>query len=101
MRKQMDRTPNSRIVNAIRQLWLRSRERGMAVKLAGNTCHRCGRKGSVAKGKEVYIQAHHINGIDWKGIGELIRERVLQTPQAYEIMCKECHQKEHEGRHQQ
>ena len=95
MKKRMDYTPNSRIVNAIRQLWLRSRERSMAVKLAGNTCMDCGRKGSVAKGREVKIQVHHRAGIDWHGIAQMVRDRVLQTPAAYDVLCKECHDKRH------
>lgn len=94
-RKRMDYTPNGRIVNAIRQLWLRSRERSMAVKLAHNTCRDCGRKGSVAKGREVAIRVHHRDGIDWQGIAAIIRERVLQTPDAYDVLCAECHDKRH------
>ena len=97
MKKRMDYTPNSRIVNALRQLWLRSRERSMAVKLAHNTCLDCGRKGSAAVGREVKIQVHHRNGIDWAGIAQLIRERVLQTPEAYDVLCVDCHDKRHEN----
>lgn len=89
-------TPRSRVKNALRQLWLRSRERAAAIKLAGNTCNRCHRKGSVAKGKEVSIRAHHKNGIDWDGIVDLVFERILQTPEDYEILCVECHKEEHE-----
>ena len=100
MKKRMDYTPNSRIVNALRQLWLRSRERSMAIKLAGNTCLKCKRKGSAAQGREVKIRVHHRDGIDWSGIAQLIRERVLQTPAAYDVLCADCHDEEHEGEKQ-
>lgn len=89
-------TPRSRIKNAIRMVWLRSRERAAAVKLAGNCCCKCGRKGSKAKGREVDIQVHHRNGIDWEGVVDLIAERVLQRPEDYDVMCRECHIAEHE-----
>jgi 5-methylcytosine-specific restriction endonuclease McrA len=94
--KRKPTTPRSRVKNAIRQMWLRSRERAAAVKLHSNTCQHCGRKGSVAKGKEVKIQCHHTKGIDWDGVVDLIFERVLQTPLDYTVLCKECHDKEHE-----
>lgn len=90
-------TPNSQIRSALRQLWLRSRERGQAVKDQKNTCQRCGRKGSVAKGREVKINVHHREGVDWDGLLALIRERLMQTPDKYECLCEECHNKEHYG----
>jgi predicted HNH restriction endonuclease len=88
-------TPNSQIRAALRQLWLRSRERGQAVKDQRNTCQTCGRKGSVAKGREVRINVHHRKGVNWDGLLQLIRERLLQTPDDYECMCEECHVKLH------
>lgn len=89
-------TPDSQIKNCLRKLWLWSRERNSAVRSVGNTCCKCGRKGSQAKGKEVTIEVHHINGIDWSGLCSLIRDRLLQTPDKLVCMCKECHAKEHE-----
>lgn len=97
MKKRMDYTPNSRIVNAIRTMWLRSRERNMAGKLADWTCNRCGVRKTAAKGREVKVQVHHKNGIDWAGIAGLIRERVLQTPADYEVLCEKCHAEEHKA----
>ena len=95
MGKKMPYTPNSRIRQTLRQLWLRSRERASAMKAQGYTCQRCGVKQSRAKGKEVYVEAHHKQGIDWEGIFEFIRERVLQTPDKIEVVCKPCHDKHH------
>jgi 5-methylcytosine-specific restriction endonuclease McrA len=95
MKKREDYTPNSKIVAAIRQLWMRSRERNMAMKQANYTCQNCGARQSVAKGKEVKLHVHHKKGIDWKGISALIRDRVLQRPEDYEVLCIDCHKKEH------
>ena len=88
-------TPASQIRSALRQLWLRSRERGQAVKDQHNTCQTCGRKGSAAKGREVKINVHHREGVDWNGVIQLIRDRLLQTPDKYVCMCEECHVKLH------
>jgi hypothetical protein len=43
----------------------------------------------------VAIVVHHRHGIDWAGITRLIAERVLQHPDALEVLCRECHQYEH------
>jgi len=93
--KKKPTTPRSRVKNAIRMVWLRSRERQAAIKREGNCCQECRRKGSVAKGKEVYIQVHHTDGIDWEGIVDLIFERVLVAPEKMTVLCKECHDKRH------
>ncbi len=95
MGKKLPHTPRSRIKNAIRQVWLRSRERAAALKREGYCCERCGIKQSRAKGKEVYVEVHHRKGIDWNGICDVVAERVLQTPDDLEVMCKDCHKKEH------
>ena len=88
-------TPKSQIKNAIRQLWLRSRERAAALKRDNYTCQVCHRKQTMAKGREFKVQVHHVNGIDWDGIADIIKERVLQTPDSLITMCKECHGAEH------
>lgn len=91
MPKKLPYTPISRIKNDLRRLWLRSRERSAAVKREANTCQHCGRKGSVAKGREVVIEVHHIDGIRWDEIVEYIRMRLLIDPCGLEVYCKECH----------
>lgn len=92
-----NKTPRSSIKNAIRALWLRSRERATALKREGYCCERCGIKQSAAKGREVKIEVHHRRGIDWDGITDLVAERVMQTPEDYEVLCKRCHD-DHHGR---
>ena len=68
------------------------------MKLQHNTCAGCGAKGSVAKGREVKIEVHHTDGIDWSGLIELIRTRLLQDPSKYTCLCKACHDKQHPER---
>jgi len=56
----------------------------------------------LCQGKEIMVQeviedgseAHHDCGIDWDGLIELVRERMLSGPLT--ILCKECHDAEHE-----
>lgn len=97
MGRKKESTPRSRVKAALRQLWLRSRERAKVIKEHHNTCIKCGKKGSVAKGKEVKIQVHHNPPIadKWEKIIDLIIEDILLSPQ--EPMCKDCHKKEHDG----
>ena len=89
-------TPNSKIKNALRRLWLQSREHSAALKRTGYCCERCGVKQSRAKGREVYIDVHHADGIDWSGLIDLIRERLLPDPGRLEPLCRKCHKKLHE-----
>ena len=93
--RKLPYTPNSVIRSAMRQMWLRCRERAAAVKEQHNTCQVCGKKGSVAKGREVKIEVHHISGVDWEGLFDDIRKRLLQTPKDYRCLCTECHGKIH------
>ncbi len=93
MGKKLPHTPNSKITAALRQLWMRSRERAKALKSTGYCCADCGVKQSKAKGKEVSLEVHHEGGIDWAGIRELIRERLLNVPQV--PLCKKCHKARH------
>lgn len=94
MGKRLPHTPRSRIKSALRQLWLRSRERAAAIKREKNTCQRCHAKGSVAKGREVKIEVHHIDGIEWSEIVDLIMDRLLPDPSKLEVLCKKCHGEE-------
>jgi predicted HNH restriction endonuclease len=97
MGKKLPYTPNSKITVAIRQIWLRSRERAQALKNAKYCCERCGKKQSKAKGREQKVEVHHKKGIDWTGLVQLLRERVLQTPDDLQVLCPDCHNKEHEN----
>ena len=74
---------------------MRCRERQAALKAAKYCCARCGAKQSRAKGREVKVEVHHKRGICWDGLIDLIAERLLQTPEDYEVLCEGCHEKEH------
>ena len=90
-------TPKSQIVSALRLLWLRSRERAAAIKRDLNTCQVCNRKGSVAKGKEVRIEVHHLQegDINWDRIVRVIRAELLCDPKGLITLCKEDHKDVH------
>jgi hypothetical protein len=94
MGKKLPHTPNSKITAALRQLWMRSRERAKALKWTGYRCYDCGIKQSTVKGKEVKLEVHHNPRIDWGGIRELIRERLLNVKQY--PLCKSCHKERHD-----
>jgi 5-methylcytosine-specific restriction endonuclease McrA len=95
MGKKLPNTPRSKIRAALRQLWLRSRERAAALKRDGYTCQGCGRKQSKAKGKEFAVQVHHKAGvIDWEELIDLMyKSGLLCQPEGLETLCKECHSK--------
>lgn len=99
MGKRLPYTPNSKIRSALRQLWMRSRERLAALKRDKYTCRRCGAKQSRAKGREVFVEVHHRYGVSWDKVIQIVREMLLQEPEAYETLCVGCHLKETESRH--
>ena len=94
MPRKKPNTPRSRIKNALRQLWLRSRERAAVMKKSGYCCVDCGIKQSAAKGKVVKLEVHHEPKIEWAGVTQLIFDRLLNVPMI--PLCKECHRKRHE-----
>lgn len=96
MSKKLLTTPRSRVRAAIRQLFLRSRERAAALKRESNTCQTCKRKASKAKGKEFDVQVHHIDGIgNWESIIDMIFEEILCSPSLLEVLCLSCHDLRH------
>ena len=92
--RKLPTTPRSRIKNAMRMVWLRSRERAACLRNAGNRCERCGIKASVAKGREVRLEVHHRDGINWDGIIDAIIKAMLPDPSRLEALCKPCHEAE-------
>ena len=92
MGKRLPYTPNSQIRSALRKLFLRSRERGAAIKRDGYTCKRCGVKQSKAKGREVSVEVHHLDGVqNWPALFEAVRKHLLSDPETMETLCKSCH----------
>ena len=97
MGKKLEYTPRSKVRNALRQLWLRSREHSKALKDAHYTCQECGAKKSVAKGKEVKVEVHHKSGvIEWEQLIDLMYEDLLCPPDKLEVLCEACHLKKKE-----
>jgi len=94
MGKKLPNTPKSQIRSALRRLYLRSRERAKRLKDDGYCCQKCGVKQSRAKGKEVYVEVHHIEPIEWEPIIRYVAENLLVSPDKLITLCKECHKKE-------
>jgi hypothetical protein len=100
MPKKLLTTPRSRVRSAIRQLWLRSRERSAALKAQNYCCQSCGKKQSKAKGKEQAVEVHHKNGIgNWDAVIDIIYEQILCSPATIEVLCPECHREIEQIRH--
>ena len=95
-RKKLPTTPRSKVRSALRALFLRSRERAAALKTTGYCCSICGAKQSKAKGREVAIEVHHINGSGIDEIIDLVFEKLLCPPERMQVLCVTCHDKQHE-----
>jgi uncharacterized hydantoinase/oxoprolinase family protein len=96
MGKRLLTTPRSKIRQALRQAWLRSRERLAALKRDKYTCQvpGCGKKQSEAKGREVKVNVHHRENIDWDEVIDLaLSSGLFCGPEKLVTMCEECHNK--------
>ena len=96
MGKRLPNTPRSKVRAALRQVWLRSRERNAALKREDRTCQSCKRKASMAKGKEFKVEVHHKKGVlNWEVILGEVYKHLLCHPDNLDVLCKECHLKLH------
>jgi len=92
MGKRLKHTPNSQIRSALRQLFLRSRERGATIKRDKYTCVKCGAKQSKAKGRVVKVNVHHKQGIlNWDALFSAVRAYLLSDPETMITLCVGCH----------
>ena len=89
----MSKTTKAQIVSKLRRdLWLRSKERGSALKRDNYSCVDCGVKQSKAKGYEQKVEVHHKDGIaNWDAIVDAIQTHLLCDPDDLETLCPECH----------
>jgi hypothetical protein len=96
MGKRLPTTPRSKVRAAIRQVWLRSRERAAALKRDKYCCQRCGVKQSKAKGKEQKVEVHHLEGHipNWELIIDEIFKSILCDPKFLQTLCPDCHDAE-------
>lgn len=96
--RRLPYTPSSQIRNMLNKLFLHSREHQAAQKRDKNTCQDCGRKKSMAKGREVKVQVHHLRekARYFKSIEKLIRKSWLCNEDYLVTLCPECHDKRHQ-----
>jgi 5-methylcytosine-specific restriction endonuclease McrA len=98
MGKKVSYTPRSKVRAALRQLWLRSRERAAALKRDNYTCQHCHKKQTLAKGKEFKVSVHHIHQINnWDKVIDKIYEEILCNESQLMTVCDNCHDKIHEN----
>lgn len=96
MGRRLPHTPRSVIKSALHRLWMRSRERSAALRATGYHCAACRAKQSAAKGREVRLDVHHLDGVEWDQIVELIRRHLLVDPERLLPLCHECHSAAHD-----
>lgn len=87
MGKRLPYTPNTIIRNALRLVFLRSRERRAALKRTSGACEVCGEKAE---------EVHHLDGIDWAELVSAVRVRLLPDQSRLMPLCKRCHREHHE-----
>ncbi len=99
-------TPTSQIRNLLRNMWMRSRERNLAIKNMEGRCCLCSRKQSKAKSRDPlttteYLEVHHMDGVNWERILKVIREELLYSGKVDRLapLCRECHAAYDEQRH--
>ena len=96
-RQKSPRTPRSRVRQALRLLWLRSRERASACKRSAYSCESCGVHQSKKEGSEVSIEVHHLDLVDWEDIINMIMDRLIVSPDRLMVLCRKCHMEVHGG----
>ena len=95
-KKNTRKTPRGQVRSAVKRLWLRSRERSFAIKRDGYTCQACGKKQSKAKGREVKVEVHHLEGVgNWDTAINVIYDCLLCDPDFLQTLCEKCHKNEH------
>jgi 5-methylcytosine-specific restriction endonuclease McrA len=77
-------------------LTMRCRENHAVRKRDNNSCQKCGRKHSVARGREVKVQVHHTKPPNWDKIITAVREELLDEKNLV-CLCKDCHDDHHDA----
>ena len=99
MKKAAKKTPPAtvRARSAVRRAWMRSKERGLALKRDGYTCQSCGVKQSAAKGREVRVVVHHVDEVRWGGTLQEMAEDMFCDAGRLLTLCVACHKALHKG----
>ena len=93
-----DRTPKSRIRGMLRLMFVKSKERSVAMKRDKYSCCKCGIKRSTKKGFEQKIEVHHKKGVKiWGELIDLIYDQLLCDPDDLEVLCPNCHDREEQS----
>lgn len=93
----MARSWRPKLISALRMIWLRSQERGDAIRSTDRRCVSCGVRESKAKGKEAKITVHHVKRPDWERIVRVIKEELFSDIQWLWPICPDCHDDLHDA----
>ena len=94
MPKKLTHSSDAFLSSAIRRyIWLKSRERSLALQRTGYCCEVCGVKQSRAKGREVKVEVHHERLIGWARIFKVLREELFSCK--LEVLCEKHHDERH------
>lgn len=85
------RTLRSRIKGELRRLFVKSNERSEAMKREHYTCQICKRKQTTKKGCELKVECHHVNGINWDKLIDVIQSMLLCDASELQVLCVDCH----------
>ena len=68
------------------------------MKRDGYRCRECDARQSRAKGREVYVEVDHLDGISWELMIDYVYRHLLVPPERLETVCKADHAKRTEAR---
>lgn len=90
-KRKPPRPPRARIVSALRILWLHSPERRAAIKRSGMKCECCEKRLFRTRKEGDVPEVHHVDGVSWTMIIELIIDQLLVPADRLLVLCKSCH----------
>lgn len=88
-------TPRSKVKSVLGKVFLYSRERRAAIKRAAGKCERCGDPIDERGIKGTKPEVHHLDGLSWGAILDVIFERLLCDVSRLLVLCRRCHLETH------
>lgn len=88
-------TPRSLVKASLGRIFLFSRERRAAIKRAAGKCERCGDPVDVRGIKGPRPEVHHLDGLSWGAILDVVFDRLLCDVSRLLVVCKKCHDEAH------